>query len=187
MNAELFLSICLGIGLSASSGFRIFVPLFVMSITAHFGMLPLSENWIWLGSTSAIIILAVASIAESLAYLVPVVDNLLDSIAIPLASVAGTITMMANLGDVSPAMNWALAIIAGGGTAAMIKTTNAAGRVASTSTTAGLANPIIAMAETGTAVGLSVLAVFAPMLAVGAVAIGLVLLIWFIKKVKKKT
>ncbi len=45
MNFELMLSICLGVRLAASSGFRVFVPLFVMSIAAYFNVLSLSENW----------------------------------------------------------------------------------------------------------------------------------------------
>lgn len=112
MTTEMILSICLGIGLAASSGFRVFVPLFGMSLASYFGILPLGESWLWLGSTTALVILVVASIAESMSYLVPFVDNLLDTIAVPLAGMAGSLT------DMSPAMTWALAIVAGGGAAA---------------------------------------------------------------------
>lgn len=185
MTTELFLSICLGIGLATSSGFRVFVPLFGMSLAHYFGVLPLSENWLWLGSTTALVILAVASIAESLAYLVPFVDNLLDSIAVPLAGVAGTVAMASNLGDMSPAVSWALAIVAGGGSASLIKATNATGRAVSTTTTAGVANPVIALAETGTAIGLSTVAIFAPVLAGILVVLGAGVLGWLILRIKK--
>ena len=94
---EIILGICLGIGLAASTGFRVFVPLFAMSLAAYFGILPLGENWLWLGSMTALVILGVASVVESLSYLVPVVDNLLDTIAVPLAGVAGTIVMASSL------------------------------------------------------------------------------------------
>lgn len=185
MNIELLLSLCLGIGLAASSGFRVFVPLFGMSLASYFGILPLGESWLWLGSTTALIILAVASIAESLAYLVPFVDNLLDSIAVPLAGVAGTIAMASSLGDMSPAITWALAIVAGGGAAA-IKTTSATTRAVSTASTAGVANPVIGLAETGTAVGLSALAIFAPIVAGVVAVIGIVIFIWLVMKLKNK-
>lgn len=186
MTTEILLGICLGVGLAASSGFRVFVPLFAMSLASHFGVLPLADNWLWLGSTTALVILAVASIAESLSYLVPFVDNLLDSIAVPLAGVAGTVAMAASLTDLSPAITWALAIVAGGGAATVIKTTNATGRAVSTATTAGVANPIIALAETGTAVGLSALAIFAPVFAVFVAVVGFVGFIWFVVKLKRK-
>lgn len=144
MTTEMILSICLGIGLAASSGFRVFVPLFGMSLASYFGILPLGESWLWLGSTTALVILVVASIVESVSYLVPFVDNLLDTIAVPLAGMAGTIAMAGSLTDMSPAMTWALAIVAGGGAAATIKTTTAGARAVSTATTAGVANPVIA-------------------------------------------
>lgn len=185
MTTEMILSICLGIGLAASSGFRVFVPLFGMSLVSYFGILPLNENWLWLGSTTALIILAVASIMESLSYLVPLVDNLLDTIAVPLAGVAGTIVMAGSLTDMSPAMTWALAIVAGGGAAATIKTTAAGARAVSTATTAGVANPVIGLAETAVAVGLSALAIFAPVLAGVVAVIGVVVFIWVVMRLKR--
>lgn len=186
MNAELILSLCLGVGLAASSGFRVFVPLFALSIAAYFGVIPLTQNWLWLGSTAALVILGVASIVESVSYLVPFVDNLLDTIAVPLAGLAGTMVMAASVADLSPAATWALAIVAGGGAATAVKATSAATRAVSTATTAGTANPVIGMAETGTAIGLSALAIFAPVLAVAALAGGLVFMIWLMMKLKKQ-
>ncbi len=186
MTTEMILSICLGIGLAASSGFRVFLPLFAVSLTSFFGILPLSDSWAWLGSTPALVILAVASMAESVSYLVPVVDNLLDSIALPLAGVAGTLAMAANLTDMSPALTWALAIVAGGGTATAIKGMSTATRAVSTATTAGVANPVIGMAETGAAIGLSVLSIFAPLLAALVALIGLVVLIVVVVKLRKR-
>ncbi len=186
MTIELILSLCLGIALAASSGFRVFVPLFAMSIASYFGVLPLSDNWLWLGSTTALVILGAASIAESLSYLIPFVDNLLDTIAVPLAGLAGTIAMAASLTDMSPAMTWALAIIAGGGAGMAIKTTTAGTRAASSVATVGTANPAIAMAETGAAVGLSALAIFSPIIALVVLVIGLVGLIWLIIMLKKR-
>ncbi len=186
MNFELMLSICLGVGLAASSGFRVFVPLFVMSIAAYFNVLSLSENWTWLGGPYALVIFAVASIVESLAYLVPIVDNALDSLAIPLAGMAGTMTMASNVANLSPEATWALAIVAGGGAATTVKSTSALTRVASTATTAGLANPVIGAAETGAAVGLSVLAIVMPVAAAIAAILGLLCLIWFGVKIKKR-
>lgn len=183
---EIILGICLGIGLAASMGFRVFVPLFAMSLAAYFGILPLGENWLWLGSMTALIILGVASVVESLSYLVPVVDNLLDTIAVPLTGVAGTIVTASSLTDLSPAVTWALAIVAGGGAATAIRTTSAATRAVSTATTAGTANPVIGLAETGTAIGLSALSIFAPLVAAAVAVIGLIVFIWVMMKLKNR-
>lgn len=186
MGIELVLSMCLGVGLAASSGFRVFVPLFAMSVAAFFGVLPLSESWLWLGSTSALVILGVASIVESLSYLIPVVDNLLDSIAVPLAGVAGTVVVAANLSELSPAMTWAMAIVAGGGAATAVKSASATTRLVSTATTAGVANPVIGVAETGAAIGLSVLSIFAPVVAIILALVIFAVLILMVMKLKRK-
>src|SRR5690606_31439191 len=92
LDSSTIMSFFLGIGLAASAGFRVFVPLFALSIGAHFGadLLDLNESWQWVGSWPAMITLGVATLIEVAGYYVPVVDNLLDTIAVPLAAVAGT-------------------------------------------------------------------------------------------------
>ena len=167
MTFTTILSIALGIGLAASAGFRVFLPLFALSLSAYFGLWPINDNWQWLASTPALIILGVATLVEITAYLIPYIDHLLDTLAVPLAGLAGTAVMASTTADLSPAVTWTLAIIAGGGAAAAIKGATATTRVASTATTGGLANPIVSAAETGTAVLMTVLSLFIPFAAVG--------------------
>ncbi|WP_274584179.1 DUF4126 domain-containing protein [Neisseria leonii] len=169
MTFDTLISIALGIGLAAASGFRVFLPLFALSLSACFGLWPLNDNWVWLGSISALLILGTASAAEALSYLVPLVDNLLDTLAVPLAAVAGTAVMASTAADLSPAVTWALAIIAGGGAAAAVKGANAATRAAGTVATGGLANPLFSLFETAAAVFMSLLSLFLPALAALAV------------------
>lgn len=165
MSVELIISIVLGFSLAAAAGFRVFIPLFVLSLSAHFGWFPVSENWIWMGSNTALILLGAATVFEVFAYFIPWFDNLLDTVAIPLAAIAGTLIMVATMGDMNPVFTWALAIIAGGGTAAAISGTTSAGRLTSTATTGGLANPVIAATETGAAVTVATASIFSPVLA----------------------
>ncbi len=161
---EVIISICLGIGLAASAGFRIFIPLLVLSIAGYMQWIPLQENWQWVGSMTAIIVLAVATVIELAAYFIPYVDNILDTLSIPLASVAGTVIMFTVLGDVDPIYSWALAIIAGGGTAAAIASTTGAARATSTSITAGIGNPIISFMEAIASFLVSIISLIAPVL-----------------------
>ncbi|WP_111708394.1 DUF4126 domain-containing protein [Lutibacter citreus] len=178
---ETIFSVIIGIGLAASVGFRIFVPLFALSLASYFGIIPLNESWEWVGSSTAIIILGIATIVEILAYFIPWLDNLLDTIAIPLAAVAGTAVMVATVSNLDPTITWALAIIAGGGTATAIKGSTSTTRLASTASTAGIANPIISTVETGTSIVMSVLAIFIPILAI----ILVVFIFWILIKVFK--
>lgn len=156
-DSNTIMSFFLGIGLAASAGFRVFLPLFALSIGAHFGqdLLQLNETWQWVGSWPAMIALGVATMVEIIAYYIPVVDNFLDTIAVPLAAVAGTVLMGSTLLDMSDVTTWALAIIAGGGTAAAVSGTTAAARAVSTGTTAGTGNFMVNTGETAAASVLS--------------------------------
>ncbi len=169
--ADLALSVALGIGLAAATGFRLFVPLLVMSLAANSGFLPLSTGFEWLGTTSAVAMLAIAALAEILAFYVPAVDNLLDTIATPAAIVAGIVVSAAVMTDMPPMLKWTLAIIAGGGAAALTQGTTAAIRAHSTVLTAGFGNPFIATAELGGSLILSLLAIAFPVIAVAVVAL----------------
>src|SRR5882724_7873827 len=141
---ETLLSICVGIGLSAACGFRVFVPLLVMSIAALSGHLTLADGFEWIGSYPALIAFSVATCLEIAGYYIPWVDHLLDTIATPAAIVAGTLITASMVTDMSPFLRWTLAAIAGGGAAGVVQGTTVLTRGASTLTTAGLANPMFA-------------------------------------------
>ncbi len=184
MTVETIISICLGVGLAASVGFRVFLPLFALSLASYFDVWQLNESWQWIGSTAALITLGVATLVEIFAYFIPYVDNLLDSITVPLAALAGTAVMMSTVADLSPVVTWSLAIIAGGGTAAAIAGTSSTTRLASTATTGGLGNPVVSTLETGTATVISVVSIFLPIIAIILVIIIMVIIFRLYKKFK---
>ena len=181
---ETIISIFLGIGLAASVGFRVFVPLFALSLASYFNFWELNESWQWIGSLTAVITLGVATLVEISAYYIPYLDNLLDTIAIPLATVAGTAVMVSTVADLSPIMTWSLAIIAGGGTAAAIKSSAGATRLASTTTTAGFGNPVVSTVETGTSLVMSIFSIFLPIIAFVLVILILFIIFKLYKKIK---
>ncbi len=186
MTSETIISIFLGIGLAASVGFRVFLPLFALSLAAYYDMWELNESWEWIGSLPALIIFGVATLAEILAYYIPWFDNLLDSIALPLATVAGTAVMVSTVADMTPAVTWTLAIIAGGGTATAIKGATSATRLTSTATTGGVANPVVSTLETGTSMVVSAASVFIPVIAVVMVIIILFVVFLFYRKIRPR-
>lgn len=186
MTSETIISIFLGIGLAASAGFRVFLPLFALSLASYFGVWDLNDSWTWIGSLAAVLTLGIATLAEIFAYFIPWVDNALDSIAIPLAAIAGTAVMVSTVADLDPVITWSLAIIAGGGTATAIKGANAAGRLTSTATTGGVANPIVSTVETGTAVAVSTASILVPPLAIVLVIIILIVIFSIYRKLRPK-
>ncbi len=174
--AETLVSFLLGVGLSAAVGFRVFVPMLIMSLTSMAGWLTLSPDFAWIGTPVAALVFGAATLFEVLGYLVPWVDNLLDTIATPVATVAGVIVMASVLGDVSPVLRWSLAVIAGGGVALTVQGTTVVARALSTGTTGGLANPIVAVGEAISAVVLTVMTIVIPAL-VGLIVLIVVLIL----------
>ena len=163
---EELLGLFIGIGLSATCGFRVFVPLFGMSIAHHAGALSFSSGFDWIGSWPATIAFGIAMVIEIAAYYIPWVDNLLDTIATPAAVVAGTIITASMVGDVSPFLRWSLAIIAGGGIAAIVQGSSVLVRGASTVSTAGLANPVISTGGLGASILGTLISIILPTFAV---------------------
>ena len=181
---ETILGLCVGIGLSAASGFRVFVPLLVMSLASILGWFEPMQGFEWLSMPSVCIALAIATVCEIAAYYIPWVDNALDTIATPAAVIAGTLTTMAvSSGEMSQFASWASAIIVGGGTAGVVQMSTVAVRGVSTATTGGVANPLVSTVEWVGAVLLSVLSLLVPVL---VVIVGIILAIWALRWFKRK-
>ena len=177
------LSIVLGIALAAATGFRIFLPMLIMSVAAYTGHLSLASNFAWLGTPAALIMLSVAAVAEILAYYVPVVDNLLDALATPAAVVAGAVVSAAVMTDVPPMVKWTAAVIAGGGIAGLTQGLTGMIRAHSTVLTGGLGNPVISTAELGGALLITLLALAAPAAAIALVILFMWLVIRLLRRV----
>ena len=174
-----FVGVALGIGLAAATGFRVFLPLLAAGLAAHFGHLPLSEGFQWLGSTPALITLGVAAVFEVLAYYIPGVDHALDVLASPAAIVAGIVASAAVITDLPPSVLWPVAIIGGGGIAGLTKGSTALLRAKSGVMTGGLSNPVVSTAETVGATGLSIFAIALPLICLLVVA---ALVFWAVRK-----
>ena len=143
LDFDVAMPVALGIGLAAATGFRVFLPMLVMSAAAYSGHLPLGDNFAWLGTPPALIMLGVAAVAEVLAYYIPGVDNLLDTLATPAAFVAGTLVSAAVITDLPPMLKWTTAVIAGGGVAGLTQSATALLRAKSTLFTGGMGNALL--------------------------------------------
>jgi Domain of unknown function (DUF4126) len=180
--SDVALSIVLGIALAAATGFRVFLPMLVVSAAAYTGHLHLDNSFAWLGTPLALTMLSVAALIEVVAYYIPVIDNLLDALATPAALVAGTVVSAAVMTDVPPMMKWTAAVIAGGGIAGLTQGMAGMIRAHSTVLTGGLGNPIIATAELGGALLISFLALAAPAAAIALVILFLLLAIHMLRR-----
>ena len=179
MEKEIITAVAIGIGLSASCGFRVFVPLLVASIAAKMNIFVVNEGFQWLSSWPAIISFGTATVAEILAYYIPFIDNLLDTITSPLAVVGGTLLLTSVIPVDNEFLKWAIGFLFGGGAAATVQGGTVLTRLASTKLTAGIGNPVLATGEHVAAFGSSVLTLIIPLI---IAALILLLIVYFISK-----
>ncbi|MEO7774393.1 MAG: DUF4126 domain-containing protein [Steroidobacteraceae bacterium] len=185
--AEAALSVALGIALAASVGLRVFAPLLVTGIAVKLGYLDVSPGFAWLATVPAITMLAVATVAEVLAYSIPAVDNLLDAVAAPAALVAGVALSAAVMVDLPPPLKWPIAVIAGGGAAGIAQGITSLLRAKSTVLTGGIANPVLATFELIGALFVPVLALLAPLIAVALMVLFCIVVLRLIARRRKST
>ncbi len=148
------MSIMIGVALSATCGFRVFVPLLAVNIGTRAldangqPLIELAGGFDWLSSDIALMVFLVATLFEIGGYYIPWIDNLLDTIASPASIVAGTVITASFVDGMDPWLQWLLGVIAGGGAAGAVQATTVVARAGSTVTTGGLGNPIVASVET---------------------------------------
>jgi hypothetical protein len=179
---DIAVGIILGVCLSAAVGFRIFIPMLILSVASNTGYVELTESYLWISSLPAMIAFAVATVVEIIGYYVPWMDNMLDTISTPLSIVAGVVATGSVVVDVSPLISWMVAIILGGGTAVTVELLTVKARALSSLFTGGLGNSIVASGELFFSTFISILAVVVPFVALGFI----LFLIFMIAKVISK-
>src|SRR5690625_5260887 len=162
---EFDMALFIGIGLSATVGFRVFTPLLITSIAEKASMMTLAVGFSWIGSTPALIAFLVATILEIASSYIPFVDQLLKTLATPIAIIAGVLLTASFIGNMDPLLTWSIAIIAGGSTATVSQLTTTTVKGVSTVSTAGLGNGLISFGEGIIAVVMSIISLFLPIVA----------------------
>ncbi|MBS1518803.1 MAG: DUF4126 domain-containing protein [Bacteroidetes bacterium] len=176
---DIAFGILLGIGLSAAAGFRVFLPLLVTNIASLLGYVNLTGGFEWMGGWVAFAAFTAASVMEILAYYVPWLDNLLDTISGPMAMIAGTLLTASFLTEANPLLQWVLGIIVGGGTAGIVKAGASAARLTSSTTTGGIGNAAVATSENILSAATSILTFIIPFVTVFLV---LIIIFYIIRK-----
>lgn len=177
------ISICIGVGLSTSTGFRILVPFACLSAAALYGDITLPAEMAWLNSYPALIGLVIGTLIEIAAYYIPWVNDALDTIELPASVIAGTYLTGAFAADLPTLLQWSLALVAGGGMAGSINGLTGVTRLATNSATGGAATPVTSSLEWMSALMLAILAITLPLLALG---LSIFLLLFVMKKFRNR-
>ncbi|WP_313578605.1 DUF4126 domain-containing protein [Chishuiella sp.] len=167
LSTNFLLPILIGIGLVAATGFRIFLPLFIVSLLTDSGSIDLniSDNWSWIGTDTTMMILGLLAAVEIVVYYIPILDNFLDKLSVPLAAIAGIFIFKIVLPElINEYLSWVLAIVIGGGVSFFISATMTAARDVSTITTRGEGNFVISTVETLCSVILIFMSIYLPVL-----------------------
>ena len=178
----------MGISLAAASGFRVFLPPFLLSLAARFNVVwfldidLLGTQFEFFTSTLSIVVLGIATVAEFAAFYAPWIDNALDTIATPASIVAGVAMTAIVLEGNDPIIQWAIAIVAGGGVAATIQSATVATRGLSSTFTFGLGNSAVATGENVASVALTLIAILIPFLS----ALFVLLIVALLLRMKRK-
>lgn len=178
----------MGISLAAASGFRVFLPPFLLSLAARFNVVwfldidLIGTQFEFFTSTLSIVVLGIATVAEFAAFYAPWIDNALDTIATPASIMAGVAMTAIVLEGNDPIIQWTIAIVAGGGVAATIQSATVATRGLSSTFTFGLGNSAVATGENVASVALTLIAILIPFLS----ALFVLLIVALLLRMKRK-
>jgi Domain of unknown function (DUF4126) len=170
-----------GLGLSAAAGLNAYIPLLLVGLLARFtGVVDLPEPYRWIQSGWALTVVAVLLLAEVVLDKVAVVDHVNDLVqTLVRPAVGGVIfaaTTAAAQADASPWMQrhqW-VAVLLGVVVAGAVHALKATARPVVNVSTVGVGTPVVSAAEDAASLGLSLVAVFLPVLVLVVAA----LLVW---------
>ena len=174
---NLALEIAMGICLAACAGLRAFLPLFVVGVAGRMDWIPLSQNFGWLSSAPALVILGVAVATELIGDKIPIVDHFLDLLQTFVRPAAGAVLAASVLTDLKPLQAALLGLLVGGSTAGLVHLTKAKLRILSTAATFGLGNPVLSVGEDVATIFGSVAALVIPFVMIALIVLGMILII----------
>lgn len=181
-------TIALAIALAACAGLRAWLPLFVAGLLARMGIAEVGEGFQWLASTPAIVLFGIATVLEIAADKVPALDHALDTVSTVIRPIAGAIVAAAVLVQIrDPLIASVVGLLVGAPTALAPHLAKSGARAVSTSTTAGLANPIVSVIEDAIAIVIAVLAFVIPILLVAVMAGGAIAIARWIQRRRRET
>lgn len=188
------LEFLVGSGLATAAGLNAWMPLFVLGLADRFvPAVELPAGWAWLSSDVALWIVGVLLVVEIVADKIPAVDSVNDVIQTVVRPAAGGIafgagssaeTVRVDDPDLLTGTAW-VPIVIGVVIALAVHAVKAAIRPAANVATVGLAAPVISTVEDVTSLGLSVLAIVVPVVALVVIA-GLVVAVVLVLRARRR-
>ncbi|GIG41033.1 DUF4126 domain-containing protein [Cellulomonas phragmiteti] len=167
-----------GIGLSAAAGLNAYIPFLLVALLARFtDVVVLPSGLAWVESWWAIGIGGLLLLADVVLDKVPAVDTVNDAVQTFIRPATGGLVFAAtSAAEELEASSWVqdnpwLPVAAGVVVAGLVHAGKAAARPVVNAGTGGLAAPVVSTLEDGASIGLSLVAVFLPVLVLVALAL----------------
>ena len=173
-----------GFGLAGAAGLNAYIPLFILGLASRLGYADLQAPYDLLGSNVGLGVLAVLLLIEILADKVPGVDHVNDVINTVVRPAAGGVLALSSVGagSLHPAFAALLGIITAGG----VHATKATARPLVTATTGGAGNPLVSALEDVASIGLTFLAILAPIVVALFLVAALIVAFLLIRRLRSR-
>ena len=181
-----------GMGLSAAAGLNAYIPFLVVALIARFSdVITLPQSYAWIESWWAIGIGAVLLLTEVVLDKIPAVDTVNDAVQTFIRpSMGGLIFAATSAAEGLDHSSWMthnpwVGVVLGIITSGLVHTGKTVARPAINAGTLGFGAPVASTVEDGTSVGLSLVAVFLPVLVIVVLVALAWLLVWLWLKVRR--
>ena len=174
-----------GMGLSAAAGLNAYIPFLVVALAARFtDLVVLPDGYAWIQSDWAIGIGAVLLLTEVVLDKVPAVDTVNDAIQTVIRpSMGGLVFAATSAASEVDRSTWMadrpwVGVVLGVAVSLLVHSGKAAARPVVNGATVGVGGPVVSTVEDGASIGLSLVALLAPVFVVVALGLLAWLLVW---------
>jgi hypothetical protein len=172
------------LGFSLAAGVNLYATAAILGLASRYGWVTLPEQFHIFNNDWIIGIAAALYVVEFVADKIPWVDSLWDSVHTLIRPVGGALIAVASMGDMSPGMQALIALL-GGTVAASAHVTKAGTRVAANTSPEPFSNWILSFLGDGFVIGLAVIALKFPLLALGVSVAILILIVLILRSIWK--
>jgi hypothetical protein len=171
-------------GFSLAAGVNLYATVAILGLASRYGWVQLPEQFKVFDNPWIIGAAGVLYVIEFVADKIPWVDSIWDSVHTLIRPVGGALIAVASIGDQSPAVTGAIALL-GGVVSASSHATKAGTRVVANTSPEPFSNWFLSLAGDGFVIGLSFIALKFPLLALGVSVVIVILIVLTARSVWK--
>ena len=182
-----------GMGLSAAAGLNAYIPFLLVALVARFSdVIVLPQSYAWIESWWAIGIGAVLLLTEVVLDKIPAVDTLNDAVQTSIRpSMGGLVFAATSAAEEVDRSSWMtthpwVGVVLGVVVSGVVHTGKTAARPLINAGSLGFGAPVVSTAEDGASIGMSLVAVFLPVLVVGLLVLLAALLFWLWRSTRRR-